>query len=311
MRHVLIIGSGFIGQRLGRALRDAGLEVTLSSRHWPPGLGQEPWRCLDATRPGAIAEAVGATGAHAVVLVHGPSDITGCESAPEAAMATHAGIAARLCQEAPSVRKVLISTDNVFDGQDTSYDESRSPNPANAYGRAKLAAEHVLLSADPGALVVRTSLVYGYEPQGPGRGWRNFFMVVAEAVRAGQPVQAPVDHWNTPILVDDAAAVLARLIPGRQAGLLHLAGPDRASRFEWGQLIARSLGQDPGLVRPVERAAGRYSCRPTNACLRSLRLHQLPELSGLSISGLAAGAARLGPLLDVPPPPASIEEVIP
>ncbi|MFY0576680.1 sugar nucleotide-binding protein [Cystobacter fuscus] len=143
----------------------------------------------------------------------------------EAAMATHAGIAARLCQEAPSVRKVLISTDNVFDGQDTSYDESQTPNPANAYGRAKLAAEHVLLSADPSALVVRTSLVYGYEPQGPGRGWRNFFMVVAEAVRAGQPVQAPVDHWNTPILVDDAAAVLARLIPGSQAGLLHRRDP--------------------------------------------------------------------------------------
>ncbi|MDC0714800.1 sugar nucleotide-binding protein [Stigmatella sp. ncwal1] len=301
MRQVLIIGSGFIGQRLGQALREEGFSVALSSRHRPKGRWAGDWLGLDASRPGAIAEAVGTTGAHAVVLVHGPSDITGCENAPETAMATHAGIATRLCQEAPTVRKVLISTDNVFDGQDTCYDESRVPSPANAYGRAKLAAERVLLAADPSALIVRTSLVYGYEPRGPGRGWRNFFMVVADTVSSGQTVQAPVDHWNTPILVDDAAAVLTRLIPGGPSGVLHLAGPDRVSRFEWGRLIAESLGQDPNLVRPVERAAGRYSCRPANACLRSLRLHHLPELSGLSISGLAAGAARLGPLLDVPP----------
>ncbi|SEK55852.1 dTDP-4-dehydrorhamnose reductase [Stigmatella aurantiaca] len=301
MKRVLIIGSGFIGQRLGQALREAGLTATLSSRHRPEGLGDAAWLGLDASRPGAIAQAVAATGAQAVVLVHGPSDITGCEQAPEAAMALHAGIATRLCLEVPAVRKVLISTDNVFDGQAPGYDEAHAPCPANAYGRAKLAAEGVLLTADPGALIVRTSLVYGYEPRGPDRGWRNFFMVVADTVRAGQPVQAPVDHWNTPILVDDAAAVLARLVPGGTAGLLHLAGPDRASRFEWGQLIARSLGADPGLVRPVERAAGRYACRPPNACLRSLRLHQLPELSGLSISGLAAGAARLRPLLEVSP----------
>jgi 5-epi-valiolone dehydratase len=301
MRRVLIIGSGFIGQQLGRALREAGHGATLSSRHQPEGLGAGAWLGLDASRPGAIAQAVAATGAQAVVLVHGPSDITGCEQAPGAALALHAGIAARLCEEAPTARKVLISTDNVFDGQDTGYDEAREPCPANAYGRAKLAAERVLLAADPGALIVRTSLVYGYEPRGPGRGWRNFFMVVADTVRAGRPVQAPVDHWNTPILVEDTAAVLARLIPARASGVLHLAGPDRASRFEWGQLIARSLGADPGLVRPVERATGRYACRPANACLRSLRLHHLPELSGLSISGLAAGAARLRPLLEVPP----------
>lgn len=311
MKHVLIIGSGFIGQRLGRALRDGGRSVVLSSRHRPPGPGDLEWRGMDASRPGAIAEAVEATRARAVVLVHGPSDITGCESAPEAAMATHVGIATRLCQEAPSVRKVLISTDNVFDGRDPRYDESQVPRPTNAYGWSKLAAEQVLLTADPGALIVRTSLVYGYEPRAPGRGWRNFFMVVADTLRAGQPVQAPSDHWNTPILVDDVAAVLARLIPTGHAGLLHLAGPDRASRFEWAQLIARSLGLDAHLVRPVERATGRYSCRPTNACLHSLRLHHLPELSGLNISGLAAGAARLGPLLDVSPSPASLEDLEP
>ncbi len=299
---VLIVGGGFIGREFGRVLGTRRVTATLASRHRPAGW-DGGWVCVDATQPGAIAAASRATEAETVVLVHGPSDITWCEENPERVMATHVGICTHLCREAPNARKLLISTDNVFDGREPWYDESHVPTPANAYGRAKLAAEAVLQAADPSALIVRLSLVYGYEPPDPARGWRNFFMVVADALRRHRPIRAPVDHWNTPILVDDAAALLARLALGRRAGMLHLAGPDRVSRYEWARLIARGLGLDPSLVAPSSRAEGRYACRPANACLRSLHLQSLPELAGMRVDGVAAGAARLSLSLTQAPSP--------
>ena len=53
---------------------------------------------------------------------------------------------------------LTFSTDYVFDGAATSpYVESSPTDPVNAYGRSKLAGEHMALAS--GALVVRTSWV--------------------------------------------------------------------------------------------------------------------------------------------------------
>ena len=55
-----------------------------------------------------------------------------------------------------------VSTDLVFDGEKGEpYVEDDAPNPLSDYGRAKLDAERGVLEAHPGALVVRTSLIYG------------------------------------------------------------------------------------------------------------------------------------------------------
>src|SRR5207248_6235687 len=63
---------------------------------------------------------------------------------------------------AAGVRLIHLSTDVVFDGASrTAYTEADAPAPCTAYGRSKAAAEKRVRDANPAALIVRTSLIYG------------------------------------------------------------------------------------------------------------------------------------------------------
>ena len=49
------------------------------------------------------------------------------------------------------------------------YGEEDTPSPLNVYGSSKLQGEKLVLEADPGALVVRTNVIFG--PEGVGKNF--------------------------------------------------------------------------------------------------------------------------------------------
>ncbi|WP_030398103.1 sugar nucleotide-binding protein [Kitasatospora purpeofusca] len=290
MTRTLIVGSGFVGRAVATRLAAAGDSPVLASRH-PLTAPPAPWVALDAADATSCARVVDQVLPDRIVLVHGPSDVTWCEANPQRAAELHTAAAANLTAAAPGCRTVLISTDNVFHGDSPANDEKTPTNPANAYGRAKLAAERIL-AAVPGNTVLRVSLVYGWEPAGSGK-WLNFFSACAHNLRRGRPVEAPHDQWTTPVLVQDVAAVTAAVLVGGAPPLLHLGGPDRISRAAWAQAIADSLGAPRSLVLQVPKAVGRYASRPTNTCLTSNRLDSFLAPHRLQVCGVADGIRTL------------------
>lgn len=301
----MVVGSGYLGGRIGARLTALGGRAVLCSRRRPTArssAGTE-WRELDVRDSRSCADAVGHIGPDAVVVVHGPSDITWCERHAEETMAVHGAGAANLAAAAGGRPILLISTDNVFAGTRPSYGESDEVAPANAYGRAKLAGERTLLDTGT-ALVLRVSLVYGWDPDGHRP---NYFTTCVRGLRGGRPVEAPVDHWNTPVLVDDVAAWSGALLHARRTGVLHLGGPDRLSRHEWAGRIARGLGLGEAPIRAVAKAGTAYACRPDNACLHSERAASLPELSGLRPVDVDEGTRRLAASA-LPAAPRSLED---
>jgi len=267
----LVVGSGFVGRALARHLTGSGDEAVLASRT-PPAPhddGAAPdWIRLDITEDGAFGRALERSRADTVVLVHGPSDVTWCEQHPEEAMHGHAEAAEQVVRAAGDRRVVFISTDNVFDGAAEAPDETVPPRPANAYGRAKLAAEGILAEL-PDVTLLRVSLIYGWEPADTPK-WLNFFAACVHRLRAGEQVTAPSDQWTTPVLIDDVVEVTTALTKAHAAPrLLHLGGPDRISRADWAAVIAEQVGAPPGLVVAEPRANGRYAGRPASTCLSS------------------------------------------
>ncbi|MFJ6247474.1 MULTISPECIES: SDR family oxidoreductase [unclassified Streptomyces] len=297
-RRTLVVGSGFVGSEIARRLVAEGHEVTLGSRGRPTVAPEDygaRWQSLDATDARACERAVATVAPRTVVLVHGPSDVTWCEAHPEEATAAHRTATAHFAAVPDLDRIVMISTDNVFDGRCAENVESTPTAPANAYGVAKRAAEEVLLSgaASP-ATALRVSLVYGHEPADGGK-WLNFFASCAHRLARGEPVEAPTDQWTTPVLVDDVARVVARLLAheGDLPPVLHLGGPERVSRAAWAREIARALRAPTALVHPVPRAAGRYASRPRNTCLSSTLLPTVPGMDTVPLQGVAAAAEAL------------------
>jgi len=142
-------------------------------------------------------------------------------------------------------RLVHLSTDMVFDGSNAPYAESDEPSPISPYGEAKLAAERAVKAHTQNHLVVRTSVIYGFEPLDHQTSW------IVGALKTGEPVSLFVDEFRSPVWVGDLADAVAELALGELGGTLHVAGADRLSRWDFGRRVLDFLDLDPGeVVRP-------------------------------------------------------------
>ena len=134
-------------------------------------------------------------------------------------------------------RLVFASTDMVFDGTAAPYREDDRPCPVSEYGRSKAMAEPAVLAAH-NTLVVRLSLMYGF----PRTHRSTTFAKQIESLRRGETIRLFTDEFRTPMWFGDAATALIALCRSGQTGIVHLAGPERLSRYDMLRQVAGVLG---------------------------------------------------------------------
>jgi dTDP-4-dehydrorhamnose reductase len=98
-------------------------------------------------------------------------------------------------------------------------------------------------------MVVRTSLNAGRTARGNAfnEQWRA-------AWQRGEATKLFVDEFRSPIAAEVTARAVWELIAAKQPGLFHLAGNERLSRYEIGQLLAANEPEarpriEPGSIR--------------------------------------------------------------
>lgn len=156
-----------------------------------------------------------------------------CEDDPELAHTVNALSTRALAEAAP--RLLLVSTDLVFEGTAAPYRSSDVPTPISAYGRSKAAAESELAGPTP-HLVVRIPLLFG--PSWNGAAGATD--MILSALRDDRPLTLYDNEFRTPLHAAVAARHLVDLaLDATRTGSLHLAGPERVSRFELGERFAR------------------------------------------------------------------------
>jgi dTDP-4-dehydrorhamnose reductase len=191
---------------------------------------------------------------------------------PPDARSVNVNGSAAVAQAAAAVaaRLIHMSTDVVFSGRQGRYTEDDPPDPVTDYGRTKADAEVAVSEANPGALIVRTSLLYG--GPAPGRHERD-------ALEARFPFFT--DELRCPTHVGDLADALLELAQHDVTGTLHVTADQAVSRCEFARALAGrevpcTTTAAVGATRPLDCTLDPSKAR---ALLRT-RLRPLREVLG-------------------------------
>ena len=238
---ILITGaSGSLGGHIYRlASQDNELNVTGVKSHASeecPDL-----LTLDLSDKKQITEFCQSRSFDAVIHTAAIASVEQCRLNPELARAVNRDgtkyLLQKLKKSNSQIRSLYVSTDMVFHGEEAPFDEFKEINPLSEYGRSKVAGEEVFSSIG-GDVIVRLPLMFGFS----ANGRRTFFDEQVERIQSNEELRLFNDEWRTPISYRYAAIALLDILKSSFKGLIHVAGENRVSRFEFGRLIGALLG---------------------------------------------------------------------
>lgn len=218
-------GSGFLGRHL---------IGSTAARDWE--IVAPPSTMLDVCRYEAVLDDLREWKPNAVVHLayrrgDRPSVVLGSANVARAA----ADVGAHL---------VHLSTDVVFGGRELPYLEIDGHHPTTDYGRWKALAETEVALAHPGAVLVRTSLIYGTAHLA------QIQHDVALAAAGRSTMTFFTDEIRCPVHALDLATVVSWLAERPDiSGPLHVAGPEAVDRLTFARRMATWMGHDSASLR--------------------------------------------------------------
>ena len=282
MARILITGaSGLLGINLAQETMNAHDIVAVDRGK----LVNAPFKILngDLLNPGILDLVLDSAQPEWLINCAALADLEACENSP--------GIARRLNIDLPSqmakacktrgVSFVHISTDAVFDGEkDNFYTEEDSPNPLGVYAQTKFAGEKAVLAENSNAIVARVNF-YGWSLSGR-RSLAEFFH---HNLTNNNSMSGFTDIKFCPMLVNDTARILIKMLQKNLSGLYHVVGPQAMSKYQFGIEIARRFNLKESEISPKSILSSSLTApRAHNLCLSTHKLstalgESLPEFS--------------------------------
>lgn len=170
-----------------------------------------------------------------------------------------------------NARLIHLSTDVIFDGKRGNYSEDDPPHPITPYGLSKADAEKNVLESGANAVLVRTSLIYGFRPLDP----------TTRSILRGEIPKLFTDEVRCPMWVDNLCDALFELAENDYRGILNVAGAQAINRYDFGLKLMRVLNADASHLIPA-LSAQHNAVRPLNCTLdisRATKLLKTPLLS--------------------------------
>jgi dTDP-4-dehydrorhamnose reductase len=183
-----------------------------------------------------------------------------------------------LAELAAGIRFVFFSTDLIFDGRKGKYTETDAPNPLHVYGETKAAAEEIVLK-NPRHLVVRTSLNYGASRAGN----RSFNEQLKLSLQNSSGMKLFTDEFRSPVPAVETARAVWELAGKNCAGIYHVAGAEKLSRWQIGQLLVRRW---PEIKTKLEPGFAKDFSGPPRALDTSLDISKAQNVLSAPLPGL-------------------------
>lgn len=157
------------------------------------------------------------------------------------------------------------STDYVFDGAKTEpYTEEDATNPLGVYGRSKLAGELATAEANPRHVIVRSAWLFGLH--GP-----NFVETMLSLAQRQSEILVVRDQVGCPTYTRNLAEAIVGLLDYERYGVMHIAGGDCCSWYDFAVEIFRQSQVDVSVLSATTEMLGRPAPRPPFSALATAR----------------------------------------
>ena len=256
---LIVGGDGVVGRALAERLRRDGRRVIATTRRAQAAAEDRPYLDL-ADDPSDWRPPAGVS---CVYLLAAVTSQEACRRDPAGTRRINVDAAvtiARTCA-ATGAFVAFPSTNLVFDGTRPLRRPHEPTSPQSEYARQKAAAESGILALGTSVAVVRVPKVLD-----PGNrlicGWM-------EALAAGWPIEPFYDLVIATVPLSLFVEALVRIGEGRRPGLWQVSGHEDVTYADIARAIARGMGADEGLVRPISATVAGLEVRPTHATLDS------------------------------------------
>ena len=211
------------------------------------------------------------------------ANIEECEQSPDRANFLNAELPKLLAEVTKELdaQFVHFSTDAVFDGSVSLKKESDTALPRTVYGQSKLRGEELVTLFNSNALIARINFF------GLSKNKSSLFNYFYFGLKERRSLQGYSNIYFSPLYVEETVESVQRLLLMNQSGLVHIAGRERISKFEFGRRIANVWGFEESLITPSD-----YESEIDRALDLSLDTSKLLSL-GIEVPSLSESLIRM------------------
>ena len=161
-------------------------------------------------------------------------------------------------------KMLFISTDYVFAGDNSPYQETSKKNPINYYGETKSLAEEKILKILPDACILRVPILYGIRA-----GLKASDLLNASINKIYSNEEAMIDNYiaRYPTYTGDVAEAVYFLLRNDFNGIYHFSGQDKMTKYSILKEIGKILNIKTDHIKPNNNIPESKAKRPVDGHL--------------------------------------------
>jgi dTDP-4-dehydrorhamnose reductase len=196
------------------------------------------------------------------VIIHcaAITNVDYCEDNPEQAMEVNAESVNKFLKYGLDAKLIFISSDAVFPDGIHMATEKDQTTPENVYGKTKEAGEKYIKDASGDHIAIRTTIVgKNINPSHQG-----FVEWIVNTVKNGKEITLFEDVLFTPITTWHLANELEWIMENDVSGVIHIAGQESISKYDFGKKICEGLELDTELIRKGSMDNVKFNAKRSN-----------------------------------------------
>ena len=172
---------------------------------------------------------------------------------------------------------IQISTDHLFTSKKKFITEKTQPKPLNEYSKSKFLAENLVKKKLKSFFIIRTNF-FGW-----GTPYKNTFSDnIIFCLKKNKKVQILNDVYFNPILLNELATLIARLIKIKKFGVYNICSNEKLTKFDLAKKIAKKFNLPIKFLEPANRSISKIK-RPQNMVLSNYKIKKVLKIKVISI----------------------------